>query len=119
MTNQEAMEKIVKATGTLPKKKDFLAASKKSILTRMLHNLINVADAEKDRDAMLRYLDALIAIDAKAHEERFARAVMRFQAGQTQDALRDCDYLLDNASEDEIDLDRVHELRRLLQKSKK
>ena len=119
MTNQEAMEKIVKATGTLPKKKDFLAASKKSILTRMLHNLINVADAEKDQDAMLRYLDALLAIDGNAHEERFARAVMRFQVGQTQEALRDCDYLLDNASEDAIDLDRVHELRRLLQKSKK
>jgi len=116
MTNKEAMERIVKATGALPKKKDFLAASKKSILMRMLHNLVSIADAEKDRDGMLRYLDAVLVIDAKAHEERFARAVIRFQAGRGQEAIRDCDYLLDNAGENEIDLDRVHELRRLLQK---
>ncbi len=119
MTNQEAMERIVKATGNLPKKKDFLTASKKSILTRMLHNLIGIAEAEKDFDALLRYLDALIAIDAKSHEERFARALMRFQTGQTEDAIRDCDYLIENASENEIDVERVHELRRLLEKSKK
>ena len=119
MTNQEAMEKIVKVTGNLPKKKDFLTATKKSILTRMLHNLISVAESEKDNEAMVRYLDALLVIDAKAHDERFARAVLRFQAGQTQDAIRDCDYLLENASENEVDLDRIHELRRLLQKSTK
>lgn len=117
MTNQEAMEKIVKMTGKLPKRKDFLAASKKAIVSRVLHNLLNIAESEKDRDSMLRYLDALVAIDSNAHAERFARAVFRFQAGQRLEAIRDCDYLLDNADENEVDLDRVHELRRLLQRA--
>jgi serine protease Do len=115
ITNQEAMERFVKATGQLPKRKDLLAASKKTILVRMLHNLINVAEGEKDRGAMLRYLDAIVTIDPKAHDERFARAVLRMQLGQIEDALRDCDSLLENASENEIDIDRVHELKRLLE----
>jgi serine protease Do len=114
MTNQEAMERIVRATGALPRKKDLAAASKKAILVRILHNLINIAEGEKDRDGVLRYLDAVLTIDDKSHDERFARAVMRMQAGRTLEAIGDCDFLLENANENEIDIDRVHELRRLL-----
>ncbi len=65
---------------------------------------------------MLRYLDSLVTIDAKAHEERYARAVLRSQTGQREDALRDCEYLLENAGENDVDLDAVHELKRQLQK---
>lgn len=119
ITNQEAMERFVKATGQLPKRKDLLAATKKGILVRMLHNLINVAESEKDRDGMLRYLDAMLAIDAKLYNERFARAVLRLQLGLYEDASRDCDFLIDNAGDNEIDFDRVHELKRVLQQKRK
>jgi serine protease Do len=116
MTNQQAMEKIVRETGSLPKRKDFLTASKKSILKRMLHNLLTIAEADKDRGGMIRYLDAILTIDAASHNERFVRAVLRSQTNQRDDALRDCDYLLENANEEEFNLDRVHELKRQLQK---
>lgn len=116
MTNQEAMEKIVRETGKLPKNKDFATAPKKAILTRMLHNLLNIAGGERDKEGMLRYLDAVITIEPKSHDERFARAVLRFQTGQRPEALEDCEYLIENASENDVNLDRVHELRQLLTK---
>jgi regulator of sirC expression with transglutaminase-like and TPR domain len=116
MTNREADERIVKATGQLPRRKDYQAAAKKAILVRIVHNLLNLADSEKDRSGMLRYLDAILVLEPSAHEERWARAVLRLQAGRSSEAIRDCDHLLDNAHEDEVDLDRVRELKRLLQK---
>jgi regulator of sirC expression with transglutaminase-like and TPR domain len=116
MTKFEAQERIVKNTGQLPKQKDFQSATKKSILHRMLSNLLGLADNDKDRPAMLRYLDAMLALNPASHEERWVRAVLRFQSGMTAESLADCDHLLDNANEDEVDLDRVRELRRRLQK---
>ena len=116
MTNREAEQKIYDATGAIPKRKDFQAVSKKAILTRMLHNLLRLADRDKDRDGMLRYLDAIVVIDPGAHEERWARAVVRFQANRRNEVLADCDYLLSNANEDEVDLERVRELKKLVEK---
>jgi regulator of sirC expression with transglutaminase-like and TPR domain/S1-C subfamily serine protease len=116
MTNTEAQTRVVKATGAMPKKKDFRAASKKTILTRILSNLLTLADADKDRPAMLRYLDAMVAIEPKSYEERWVRAVLRFQAGMNDESAVDCDWLIDNAPDDEIDLDRVRELRRRVAK---
>ena len=91
--------------------------TKKAIIVRMLHNLINVAESEKDGPAMLRYLDGILAVEPSSHEERWARAVFRMQAGQRTGSLQDCEYLLKNAPP-EVDLERVEELRRLLQKSR-
>ena len=65
---------------------------------------------------MLRYLDAMVAIEPKAYEERWVRAVLRFQAGMNDESVGDCDWLIDNANDDEIDLDRVRELRRRIVK---
>jgi hypothetical protein len=83
----------------------------------MLHKLINVAEAEKDRDAMLRYLDGIVAVEPNAHEERWARAVFRFQAGLRAGSLDDCEWLLKHAPA-EVDLERVGELKRLLLKGR-
>jgi regulator of sirC expression with transglutaminase-like and TPR domain len=79
----------------------------------MLHNLITVAGREKDRDGMLRYLDAILVIEPNAHEERWARAVFRWQAGLRERSAEDCDWLLKHEPEG-VDLDRVRELRRVI-----
>jgi hypothetical protein len=81
----------------------------------MLHNLINVARSEKDGESMLRYLDAILAIDQSAHAERWLRAVFRYQAGRHSAALADCEFLL-KYTPPEVDLDDVRELRRILEK---
>ena len=54
---------------------------------------------------MLRYLDGILAIDPEAHEERWVRAVFRFQAGRNRDSVADCDFLLEQ-NPPGADLDR-------------
>ncbi len=117
ISRTEADAKVKKVTGRAPTDADFAPAAKKTILVRMLHNLINVAESEKDVPTMLRYIDGIVALKADAHEERWARAVFRFQTGQRVGSLEDCEYLLQHAPA-EVDLDRVRELRRILQKGK-
>ena len=81
LDEDQAAKKSQGITGKLPAEKSLAAVSKKAILTRMLHNLVGIAEREKDRDGMLRYLDAILVIDPEAHDERWVRAVFRFQAG--------------------------------------
>ncbi len=117
ISRADADAKVRKVTGRAPKDADFAPAAKRTILVRMLHNLINVAESEKDVPTMLRYIDGIVAVKEDAHEERWARAVFRFQTGQRAGSLEDCEYLLKHAPP-EVDLDRVRELRRILQKAK-
>jgi regulator of sirC expression with transglutaminase-like and TPR domain len=113
LSEQDA-EKIVRNfTGKPLQKKHLAGAGKKAIIVRMLHNLMNVAQDEKDLDGMLRYLDAILTVAPESSDERWARAVFRFQSGQREAALVDVDWLLDN-SPPGVDLDRVRELKRLL-----
>ncbi len=117
MSREEAEAKVKKITGRAAQESDFEPVTKKAIAVRMLHNLLNVAKSERDGDAMLRYLDGIVALEPDAFDERWGRAVMRFQAGQRAGSREDCEYLLKQAPAD-LDLERVRELRRILQKGK-
>ncbi len=118
VSREEAAQRVLKLTGRELDEKSWAPVGKKAILTRMLHNLVNIAGREKDRDGMLRYLDAILVIDPEAHEERWARAVFRWQAGILDRAAEDCDWLLKHEPEG-IDLDRVRELRRVISSREK
>ena len=93
-TGQPFDEKLLKAT------------SKKAIIVRMFHNLVNLAVKDEDRDGLLRYLDGILTVTADAHEERWMRAVLRFQLGLVQGARSDVDFLLEEAPAN-VDLNRV------------
>jgi len=113
LSDEDAAERVRKITGDDPAEKDFAALPKKAMLIRMLHNLVNIAGREKDQAGMLRYLDAMLVIDENAHEERWARAVFRWQSGRRDAAIADCDWLIVH-NPPSVDLERVRELRRLL-----
>lgn len=113
ISQDEAAEKVLKFTGKEMEEKNLAAVGKKAILKRILHNLINLAGRDKDRDGMLRYLDAILVIEPDAHDERWARAVFRWQAGLLDRAAEDCDWLLKREPAG-IDLQRVRELRRMI-----
>jgi serine protease Do len=113
MSDKDAEDKVRKITGQPLDQKDLAAVAKKAILVRMLHNLLNLARHDDDRAGVLRYLDGIVTLSPGAHDERWARAVLRFQAGQRAGALADCEYLIGNTPA-EADLDRVRELRKLL-----
>lgn len=114
MTRAEAEQKVKDITGRDAEDKDFEATSRKAIVVRMLHNLIKVAETEKDAPSMLRYLDGILAVDPKSHDERWIRAVFRYQLGQRAGSLEDCEHLL-KAAPPGVDLERVRELKRVLE----
>lgn len=117
ITRKDAEARVFKITGAELDDKDLAAVPKKFILMRMLHNLLNVAQQEKDLPAMLRYLDGILVVDPDAHEERWVRAIFRYQANRPEEALADCNLLLlQNPAG--ADLDRVRELKRLIQRDR-
>lgn len=113
LSREEAGTIVQKITGQPLEDRHLEAASKKAIVVRMLHNLMNLAQSDRDRDGVLRYLDAILGVEPGAHEERWARAVFRFQAGEREGSLEDVERLLRDRPE-EVDLNRVRELKRLL-----
>jgi regulator of sirC expression with transglutaminase-like and TPR domain len=118
LSQEDAARHVLKITGKEMEEKHLREVPKKAILTRMLHNLINIANREKDRAGLLRYLDAVLVIDPDADEERLARAVVRWQTGLLQGAGEDCDRLLERAPA-ALDLGRVRELRRLISQAQR
>ncbi len=113
LSEKDAAKKVLVITGEPSQPGDLAAVSKKAIVIRLLHNLAGAARREQDRDGVLRYLDAILALDPDAHAERWVRAVLRYQAGRRDEARVDCDYLLEREPA-EIDIDRVRDLRRSL-----
>ncbi len=97
-----------------PLREEHLApAPKKAIVVRMLHNLMGIARSENDADGVLRYLDAIVAVDPEAAEERWLRARLRYHAGRRAEAIADTDWLLKHDPAG-IDRDEVQQLRKLL-----
>jgi regulator of sirC expression with transglutaminase-like and TPR domain len=118
LSKEDAGKKVKEITGR-PLRDEYLAAVKKrAILVRMLHNLLNVAQNEKDKDAMMRYLDTMVAVNPEAAEERGLRAALRYQTGDRDGALQDVDWLLEHKP-DGLDVERVRQFRRMLMQSEK
>jgi len=88
--------------------------TKRSMISRMLHNLLGVANREKDAIGMLHYLDAIVAVEPDAAQERLMRAVLRYQSGEPKQGMVDTAWLLDHQPEG-IDVDRVLELHRRME----
>jgi len=95
---------------------DLVAASKRSIIIRMLRNLSNVAIEEKDIPAILRYHDVILRLDGTQAVERWQRAVLRWQTGQPAGAASDLEWLLEKRPAG-LDLRQVEELRKSLRQS--
>lgn len=112
ISRKEALEIIEGAVGSADE--EFLAAqSKPDILRRMVHNLMGVARTERDVEAMLRYVQTLLAIDPADAEQRWFRAVLRYQTQRHDEALQDVEWLLDNQPAG-VDLDQVRKLQQVL-----
>jgi regulator of sirC expression with transglutaminase-like and TPR domain len=118
MSREEAERKVQDFTDQPLKDEHFKVLSKRDIIVRMLNNLLNVAQREKDRDGMLRYLNAILAVDPESARSRGMRALLRQQAGDREGALQDVDWLLEHQPEG-LDVERLQEFRRLLNRPEK
>jgi S1-C subfamily serine protease/regulator of sirC expression with transglutaminase-like and TPR domain len=115
MTRADAEKRVMGITGEALKEEHLKATPKRAIVVRMLHNLLNIARGERDGETMLHYLDAILTVDPDSADDRWVRAVLRFQAGQRDGARADADWLLEKKPAG-IDREQVLELRRLLEK---
>ncbi len=89
----------------------FETASGKDIAVRMLRNLVGIKiEHSKDPKAALGYLEVLLAIAPESAQERFQRALIRYQSGNTEGSVADLDWLLERRPEG-IDYDRLQQFR--------
>jgi S1-C subfamily serine protease/regulator of sirC expression with transglutaminase-like and TPR domain len=102
---------LVGQNAGIPLRDEHLApVGTRAILTRMLNNLLSLAQNDRDLPRMLRYLDALVVLDPKGGAARGMRALVRAESGRQAEALADLDWIIEHQPEN-IDLERVRQLR--------
>jgi regulator of sirC expression with transglutaminase-like and TPR domain len=88
---------------------DLAVAAPKAILARMVNNLLGIAVREGDQADVLRYLDAMLAINPDSAPDRVRRMVTAARLGRREAAVADARWLLERMPP-EIDLDQVRGL---------
>lgn len=111
--SREAAETMIRElTGEPPQESHFAAVTDRQILQRILTNLIgNAQQPQKgpDREALIRYESAMLALDPSLVRDRGLRAVCRWETGRTAAAVADLQFILD-AKPDGIDLDELQKM---------
>jgi len=109
MTREDAAKRV-RAVADVDLDDDHLRPfSKQQIVRRVLRNLLGVAQAAKDREAMLRYLESLVAIEPNDTADRGLLAVARFETGRREAAITGLDWFLEHQPPG-IDLDVIRTL---------
>lgn len=109
----EAAEVVRMNTGRTLQDADLLPATRRSILVRMLANLVDIALKKESFADAIRYLDLTIVISPDAGFERWSRAMLRLRTGDDKGAKSDFEWLLDHQPSG-VDLERVLEIYRRL-----
>jgi regulator of sirC expression with transglutaminase-like and TPR domain len=86
------------------------AAAPREIILRVLRNLQGLAQRSQDTEALLRYLEAMVALAPDEPTYRGMRAVVRRQTGRRESAIADLDWFLEHAPAG-VDLDAIRDLK--------
>lgn len=116
LSREQADALVRGATGRPLVDDDLTPIERRAILVRMLHNLRGIAQRSDDAPALLRYLDAILAIAPDLPEDRMYRAFFRFRSGMGELALEDLAWLIEHEPEG-IDLARVRDLRDAIERA--
>lgn len=116
LSREQADALVRGATGRPLVDDDLKPIERRAILVRMLHNLRGIAQRSEDAPALLRYLDAILAIAPDLPEDRMYRAFFRFRSGMGELALEDLAWLIEHEPEG-IDLARVKDLRDTIERA--
>jgi serine protease Do len=110
LTTEDAETLVLATTGRELNEADLDPAGKRSILTRMLRNLIGIDLDSEDPTQAIPELDLLLAIDPEDASSHLSRALLLYQSNAGQRAIADIEWLLEKQPPG-IHLDRLHELR--------
>ena len=106
ISREEANELVIDYTGAPLRDEQLHTATKREIVTRIVRNLLGIAQRSELPDDMMRYLDLIVALNPDSGMERLNRGMLRLRSGDTAGARQDLKWLLEN-SPPGIDLDRV------------
>ncbi len=100
----------IQVTG-LPFRNEYLrSTSKREVVVRILRNLLGVAQRGEDKEAMLRYLEAMVTIEPQDPALRGMRAILRHETGRRQAAVEDLDWFLQQPP-GTVDVERIRAIR--------
>lgn len=114
LTSEDAAHLVLATSGQNLIPEHLRPIGPRAFVDRMLRNLLGVANSQRDLAAMLRYLDALLAVDPENVEDRLRRASLRFQSGHLPAALEDVDWVLQRHP-DSVNLEEVARFRQHVQ----
>jgi serine protease Do len=120
LSREAAEKKILSLTGEPPRPDHFEAVTGRQILQRILLNLIANAQNPKsgpDREALIRYESAMLALDPRSVRDRGLRAVCRWETGRTAAALDDLQAVID-ANPEGLDLDELKRMQEYFRTNK-
>jgi regulator of sirC expression with transglutaminase-like and TPR domain len=120
LSREAAEKKIMSLTGESPRDEHFQPVSDRQILQRILMNLIGNAQNPKtgpDREALIRYESAMLALDAASSRDRGMRAVCRWETGRTAAAVEDLQMVID-AKPDGLDTAELKRMQEYFRTSK-
>ncbi|MEX2287931.1 MAG: transglutaminase family protein [Planctomycetaceae bacterium] len=117
LTRDEADAVVRSFTGQPLEDEHLVTQTKKQILNRMLANLMRIAQERQDGAGMLRYTEAMLAIDSDSPQYHWVRAVLRYQTERIDEAIADTEWLLSREPA-EIDMNMVRQLRATLDEAK-
>ncbi len=117
LSRTEAGELVRKNTDRPLNEEELNPVTKKMIISRIIQNLLGLARESEDPTAMLRYIETLVELDPTAGQQRWLRAVFRFELGMLDEAQVDIDWLLQTAPPG-IDFGRVKELNQFIERKK-
>jgi regulator of sirC expression with transglutaminase-like and TPR domain len=100
LSREAAERKILAMTGEPARPQHFDRVTNRTILQRILLNLIGNAQNPKtgpDREALIRYESAMLALDPTSIRDRGLRAVCRWETGRTAGAVDDLQVVIEAA----------------------
>lgn len=109
VTREGAEKKVREFTGQPLLEEQLQGVGERQILLRMLQNLLGVAQEKGDKEALLRYVEAIVLIDPTLVRERGLRAVLHYETGRRDQAVADLEWFLDTKPEG-IDLDQIRQM---------
>ncbi|MEZ6090943.1 MAG: transglutaminase-like domain-containing protein [Pirellulaceae bacterium] len=110
MSKADAMATVLQYAQRLIEDNDLRPQSTEEILVRVLRNLIGSATRQRDPEAILRYVEALVAIVPEEGEYRMMRAAARHQTNRDHAALEDLDWLIEHRPPG-ININEVRQMR--------
>lgn len=110
ISRREAENIAWSITRSFPSDADFKGAKPRDIVVRMLRNLVGIEMSERRPTGARSYIELILAVSPEEYQERFQRALLRYQDEDIHGAKEDFDWLLQRRPPG-LDYDRLQSFR--------